>query len=163
ADGMMAMDPDHEWKAMKKAGKQLFQSLGDLRDVQVMMDWIEKLESSAVAQPPPSAQPGAIPISAETQSANPAEHNDEHDHAARAILHILKSRETEHKHQARAALEEFDRKQWRQWSKSLPQRAARIRPGSAVFKHLALERWTAARDLHTRAMRNRSQIALHTL
>jgi len=42
-------------------------------------------------------------------------------------------------------------------------RAARIRPGSAVFKHLALERWTAARELHTRALRNRSQIAFHTL
>ena len=38
-----------------------------------------------------------------------------------------------------------------------------IRPGSAVFKHLALERWTAARELHSRAMRNRSQVALHTL
>ncbi|HEY3618868.1 MAG TPA: CHAD domain-containing protein, partial [Candidatus Sulfotelmatobacter sp.] len=65
--------------------------------------------------------------------------------------------------QARAALDEFDRKQWRQWSHSLPFRAARIRPGSAVFKHLALERWTAARELHTRAMRNRSQVGFHTL
>ena len=27
ADGMMAMDPDREWKAMKKAGKALFQRL----------------------------------------------------------------------------------------------------------------------------------------
>ena len=32
-----------------------------------------------------------------------------------------------------------------------------------MFKHLALERWTAARELHTRAMRNRSQVAFHTL
>ena len=80
-----------------------------------------------------------------------------------ALLEILKARETEQKRQARAALEEFDRKQWRQWSKSLPLRAARIRPGSAVFKHLALERWTAARELHNRALRNRSQVAFHTL
>ena len=43
ADGMMAMDPDRNWKAMKKAGKQLFQRLGALRDVQIMMEWIEKL------------------------------------------------------------------------------------------------------------------------
>src|ERR1700746_2330535 len=43
ADGMIAMDPDREWKAMKKAGKALFQRLGDLRDVQIMMEWIEKL------------------------------------------------------------------------------------------------------------------------
>src|SRR5208283_4498794 len=43
ADGMIAMDPDREWKAMKKAGKRLFQRLGALRDVQIMMEWIEKL------------------------------------------------------------------------------------------------------------------------
>ena len=28
---------------MKKAGKRLFSSLGELRDVQVMMEWVEKL------------------------------------------------------------------------------------------------------------------------
>ncbi len=44
ADGLMALDPDPDWKAMKKAGKRLFQRLGDLRDVHVMMEWIEKLE-----------------------------------------------------------------------------------------------------------------------
>ena len=43
ADGLMALDPDPNWKAMKKAGKRLFQRLGDLRDVQVMMEWVEKL------------------------------------------------------------------------------------------------------------------------
>jgi CHAD domain-containing protein len=165
ADGMMAMDPEHDWKAMKKAGKKLFQSLGGLRDVQVMMDWIEKLEiatpSVARTVMSTSPEPGRTPTA--TPGTAAAELKDDRDPAARALLHILKSRETEHKHQARGALEEFDRKQWRQWSKSLPQRAARIRPGSAVFKHLALERWTAARDLHRRAMRNRSQVALHTL
>jgi hypothetical protein len=86
-----------------------------------------------------------------------------HDSPAHAMLAILTRREVEQKREARAALEEFDRKQWRQWSRSLPQRAAHIRPGSAVFKHLALERWTAARELHNRALRNRSKVALHTL
>jgi HD superfamily phosphodiesterase len=89
----------------------------------------------------------------------------QNDPAAHALLQILLARESEQKREARAALDqgEFDRKQWRQWAKSLPLRAARIRPGSAVFKHLALERWTAARELHVRALRNRSQIAFHTL
>jgi CHAD domain-containing protein len=32
-----------------------------------------------------------------------------------------------------------------------------------VFKHLALERWTADYDLHKRAMHTRSQTALHEL
>ena len=45
ADGMMAMDPDPDWKAMRKAGKRLFQRLGDLRDIQIMMEWIEKTPS----------------------------------------------------------------------------------------------------------------------
>ena len=34
--------PDRDWKAMKKAGKKLFQRLGALRDVQIMMEWIEE-------------------------------------------------------------------------------------------------------------------------
>src|ERR1700756_3015623 len=43
ADGLMAMDPDPAWKKMKKAGKDLFSKLGELRDVQVMQEWVQKL------------------------------------------------------------------------------------------------------------------------
>jgi CHAD domain-containing protein len=43
ADGLIAMDSDPEWKRMKKAGKQLFSRLGDLRDVQVMAEWVQRL------------------------------------------------------------------------------------------------------------------------
>ena len=168
ADGMMAMDPDREWKAMKKAGKRLFQRLGALRDVQIMMEWIDKLEvvtKGKGADDPPKGE-RSVEHSGGVAGAPPSTESaekDQHDPAAQALLEILKTRESEQKHQARAALDEFNRKQWRQWSQSLPMRAARIRPGSAVFKHLALERWTAARELHTRAMRNGSQIAFHTL
>jgi CHAD domain-containing protein len=179
ADGLMAVDPDPEWKAMKKAGKRLFQRLGDLRDIQIMMEWIEKLhpteasvELASVARALPSPSSGqalpALPQSehepsgAEQQAVLEAQ-NHGPDPVAHALLEILHQREAEQKHEARAALDEFDRKQWRQWSKSLATRAARIRLGSAVFKHLALERWTAARELHTRALRNRSHIAFHTL
>jgi exopolyphosphatase/guanosine-5'-triphosphate,3'-diphosphate pyrophosphatase len=170
ADGMMAMDPDPDWKAMKKAGKALFQSLGALRDVQIMMEWIEKLHPAA-----PSVERALMPASGqedetgETSASNhegqtsETEHHAHRDSAAHALLAILTHRETQEKHKARAALDEFDRKRWRQWSKSLPMRAAKIRPGSAVFKHLALERWTTALELHTRAMRVRSQVAFHTL
>jgi hypothetical protein len=38
-----------------------------------------------------------------------------------------------------------------------------VRPGSAVFKHLALERWTEAYELHRQAQRNRTQAAFHNL
>jgi CHAD domain-containing protein/HD superfamily phosphodiesterase len=175
ADGLMAMDPDPAWKAMKKAGKKLFQSLGALRDVQVTMDWIEKLgleqmhfdrpdveqanvEDASVERALLPAPPEALPA-----LSNPASPNESHHNPAHHLVHILNARETEHKHEARAALEEFDRKQWKEWSKSLPARAAHIRPGSAVYKHLALERFAAARQLHSTAMRNRSQVALHAL
>lgn len=160
ADGMMAMDPNPDWKAMKKAGKRLFQRLGALRDVQIMMEWIEKLHP---ATPAPTAP---LNTSADDSSeAGPAPGSDQlmRDPAAHALMEILKHREDEQQEEARAALGEFDRKQWRQWSKSLPLRVGRIRAGSAVFQHLALERWTAARELHNRALRNRSQVAFHTL
>jgi CHAD domain-containing protein/HD superfamily phosphodiesterase len=149
ADGLMALDPDPNWKAMKKAGKRLFQRLGDLRDVHVMMEWVEKLSGNeggtSVLSPP--SNPGS----------------STHDAAAQALMEILRRREQEQQREAQAALEEFYGKQWRQWSKSLPTRAARIRLGSALFKHLALERWTAARELHNHALRNRSQVAFHSL
>lgn len=43
ADGFLSVDPDPEWKQMKKLGKSLFRSLGELRDTQVMMEWVAKL------------------------------------------------------------------------------------------------------------------------
>jgi CHAD domain-containing protein/HD superfamily phosphodiesterase len=162
ADGLMALDPDPNWKAMKKAGKRLFQRLGALRDVQVMMEWIEKLHPKSVERVAAPALPasGQIPqLIAHVSSS----HSGPGDPAAQALLTILTAREREQKLEAHAALEEFDRKQWRQWSKSLPARAARFRLGSPLFKHLALERWSAARELHNRVLRNRSQVAFHSL
>jgi CHAD domain-containing protein len=132
ADGLMAMDPDSAWKDMKKAGKKLFQALGDLRDMQVMQEWIEKLGEAG------------DPVTAK-------------------LLDHVRAREAASKQEAFKALDQFDRKQWRQWTKTLPRRASRVRPGSVVFKHLALEKWMAAYDLHKRAMSTRSQTALHEL
>ena len=157
ADGIMALDPDPDWKAMKKAGKRLFQRLGALRDVQVMMEWVEKL-----APAPASVDAGGASDLNPTGIHSDAV-SDERDRSTWTFLQILSSREKEQQHEARAALDEFDRKQWRQWSDALPARASRIRAGSALFKHLALERWTAARELHNRALRNRSQVAFHSL
>jgi len=154
ADGLMALDPDPNWKAMKKAGRRLFQRLGDLRDIHIMQEWIEKL-SPRVERAPSPALPASEP--------NPASTSNSKDPAAQALLEVLARRESEQKLEAQAALEEFDRKQWRHWSQSLPARAARFRLGSALFKHLALERWAEARELHNTALRNRSQIAFHSL
>ncbi len=43
ADGFRSVDPDPEWKEMKKLGKALFSCLGELRDTQVMMEWVTRL------------------------------------------------------------------------------------------------------------------------
>ena len=132
ADGLLVMDPDPAWKEMKKAGKRLFRQLGELRDAQVMEEWIHRL-------------------------GNPD------DPVTSLLLQFLAGREAQLKQQAALALQEFDRKQWRRWIVSLPRRAARMRTGSALFKHLALERWTEAHQLHRRALRNRSQVGFHRL
>ena len=43
ADGFRMIDPHPAWKSMRAEGKTLFSALGDLRDVQVQMGWVEKL------------------------------------------------------------------------------------------------------------------------
>src|ERR1700687_1982475 len=136
ADGMISMDPERDWKAMKKAGKRLFQRLGALRAVQIMMEWIEKLAPTA-NQAARTPSPALLPSAGTSSDAAPATPfvevvvDNSRDPVARALLEILKAREFEQKRQARAALDEFDRKQWRQWSQSLPLRAARLAPGRA--------------------------------
>lgn len=132
ADGLMALDPDKTWKQMKKAGRRLFRSLGELRDVQVMMDWVSTL-------------------------------GDPSDPVSHALRHYLVQREEHLKSEAAAALQGFDRKQWAKWSQTLPVRTRRFHEGTPIFKHLALESWTAAHHLHRRALRTRSQVTLHNL
>jgi CHAD domain-containing protein len=132
ADGLRVMDPNPAWNDLKRAGKRLFSQLGELRDAQVMKEWVHRL-------------------------------GDPSDPVTSTLLQFLAGREAQFKQQAALALQEFDRKQWRRWIASLPHRAARMRMGSAVFKHLALERWTEAHELHRRALRNRSQLGFHRL
>jgi CHAD domain-containing protein len=167
ADGLRAIDPDPAWKNMKKAGKKLFQALGELRDMQVMQEWIEKLEG--VSKKEKYSDKSDEEASANTASAHEdstdrdsADSSSEDSVVTRLLDHIH-AREVECKQDAFKDLNQFDRKQWRQWSRSLPQRAARVRPGSVVYLHLALEKWTAAYDLHKHALRSRSTISWHEL
>jgi CHAD domain-containing protein len=132
ADGLICLDPDPSWKQMKRAGRELFRELGELRDAQVMEEWVNKL-----------GLPG--------------------DPVASTLLGFLAFREAAHKQQAMRALEQFNRKQWKRWSRALPRRATRIRIGGLIFRHLALERWTEAYELGRRAVRARSPLAWHNL
>jgi CHAD domain-containing protein len=79
------------------------------------------------------------------------------------LLQSFTAREAPLQQGAVQALAEFDRKQWLRWSRSLPRRMARFRPGSLVFRHLALERWTEAHKLHRQALRSGSSGKFHRL
>jgi CHAD domain-containing protein/HD superfamily phosphodiesterase len=79
------------------------------------------------------------------------------------LLQSVAAREPQLQQEAMQALAEFDRKQWRAWSRSLPRRMARFRPGGLIFRHLALERWSEAHRLHRQAMRSSSPAAFHRL
>jgi hypothetical protein len=85
------------------------------------------------------------------------------DVEAQVLLRTFSDREVQLKQEAGGALQEFDRKQWGRWSTTLPRRGAKLRPGTILFKHLALEKWNAAYDLHRLALRNRSKVAFHNL
>jgi exopolyphosphatase/guanosine-5'-triphosphate,3'-diphosphate pyrophosphatase len=159
ADGLMAIDSDSSWKDMKKAGRKLFQGLGELRDMQVMAEWIEKLgeagdEPTLVLRTRTDGAPADDPNSGDRDSGDPV---------AVKLLNYVHAREAECKQRAFKDLHQFDRKQWRQWTRILPRRASRVRPGSVVYLHLALEKWTEAYDLHKYALRTRSQVAWHAL
>src|ERR1700736_6310851 len=43
ADGIRVFDRDPAWKKMRRAGKQVFGSLGDLRDTPVSLEWVDRL------------------------------------------------------------------------------------------------------------------------
>jgi len=47
AEGFRAIDPDPTWRKMRKGGKAVFSALGELRDVQVLKEWVEKLGAAA--------------------------------------------------------------------------------------------------------------------
>jgi CHAD domain-containing protein len=132
ADSLRAVDPDKNWKKMRRQATALFDSLGALRDCHVMMDWVKKLGR-----------------------------DDD------PITHILKAhlgeQESSLKHQAQAAFQAFDHKQWYQSSQLLPRRTSRMPLNSEVFQALALERFMTARGLQAQALKTGSDAALHRL
>jgi CHAD domain-containing protein/HD superfamily phosphodiesterase len=43
AEGFRSVDPDRTWNRMRKAAKAMFNRLGELRDTQVLLEWVQKL------------------------------------------------------------------------------------------------------------------------
>lgn len=43
ADGLKQLDSDHNWRKLKKISKKLFHEMGELRDKQIIREWVQKL------------------------------------------------------------------------------------------------------------------------
>lgn len=132
AEGFQNLDGNSAWKKMRKAGKVIFSALGDLRDTQVLVEWIGRLKDDC-------------PLAAE-----------------RLRAHCLQ-RETELKQTATAVVADFNTRRWLQWAGQLERRVQALNEPGQVFEVLALERYDAARALHSKALRNRNKAAFHQL
>lgn len=87
----------------------------------------------------------------------------ENDETFIRMNRYLSEKENRYKNHAEKALKSFNKKKWTAWSRFLSARIERIPPESAVFRHIALERWSELRALHRQALRNRSHISYHRL
>ena len=87
----------------------------------------------------------------------------EDDTLERNLLETFTAEEERAKSDAKRALEQFDRKAWQRWLRTLPERMRRVPRDGLAFQHMALERWTEANELHRRALRTRSRIGWHRL
>jgi len=96
----MALDPDSSWKDMKGAGGKPFQALGELRDMQVMRERIERLNDRKSFSHSPGDR-----LSRDHVSGDPV------------AITLLNHAHAESKQLALKDPNQFDRKQWeRQWS-----------------------------------------------
>lgn len=132
AEGFQVLDGNSSWKKMRKTGKTIFSALGDLRDTQVLLEWIERL-------------------------------NDECPYVAERLRAHCLQQEATLKATALDVVGDFNARRWLQWARELEQRVQSLREPSAVFELLALERYNSARELQSRALRNRNKAALHQL
>jgi len=122
-DGLMEVDDYPGWKKFKKTARNLFKSLGALRDTHVMIGWVKKLAPKD-------------------------------NRARKALLKILRSRKKNEEKRAKRKVESFDRKKWKAFSKTLPERAERRAKQRKAFAQLALRRYEDAYAFYQTALQN---------
>src|SRR5579863_1777054 len=130
ADALTEVIPDAGWRKIKRASRDLFDGLGDLRDTQVEREWVKRLG------------PASDPLS-------------------RQLLRHLARQEKKTRQAADRALDRFDRKSWKKWSRKLPAKAEFFPLESVVYQRLALARLHEAVELYQRARKSRSRVAWH--
>jgi hypothetical protein len=77
------------------------------------------------------------------------------------LLEGLKAKYEQDRAAAQDIAREFDRKQWRVWSRELAGRFRHAASDKPACESLALEIWEKVRDLHRRAQKSQSRIAYH--
>jgi CHAD domain-containing protein/HD superfamily phosphodiesterase len=87
----------------------------------------------------------------------------EDDALRQKLLDSLTAEEQRARSDVARALDHFDQKAWRKWSRTLPEHTRKVPREGLAFQHLALERWNDAHELHRRALRARSGVAWHRL
>jgi CHAD domain-containing protein len=132
AEALSEVNPAPGWRRLKKMSRQLFHTLGTLRDTQIEREWIKKLSATG-------------------------------DPVRRLMLRALSQQERKDRDVAQRALDRFDRKDWRKWSRKLATKAQFFPLESVVFQRLALTSLNEAVDLYQRARKGRSRIAWHRL
>ena len=80
-----------------------------------------------------------------------------------AFLDVLKKKHDQDKIDARAAVREFDRKQWRACRRECAKHHQHMVSNGPACESVLLEIWESVRDLNRRAQRSRSLIAYHRL
>ncbi len=80
-----------------------------------------------------------------------------------ALLGELKKKHELDRAEARAAIREFDRKEWRTWRRDCSKHYRHVLANRAACESVVLEIWESVRDLGRRAQRGRSLAAYHRL
>ena len=80
-----------------------------------------------------------------------------------ALLEELKAKYEQDLTAAQSAAKEFDRKQWRTWSRELASRFRHVASDKSACEALTLEIWEAVQDSHRSARKNRSSVAYHRM
>lgn len=132
AEALSQVNPDPGWRKLKKATRDVFHTLGELRDVQVERQWMKKIGAPR-------------------------------DGVRVYLLKVLGRKERSARAETQRALESFDRKNWKKWSRKLPEKSNFFPAESVVFQRLALGRLNESVELYQRARSGRSRVAWHRL
>lgn len=80
-----------------------------------------------------------------------------------ALFRALEKKHEQDRTDTRAAIREFDRKEWRSWRRECAKHYRHVLSDRAACESLVLEIWESLRDLNRRAQRGRSLLAYHRL